>query len=65
MDDGNAREERGAHEVGPGQNTPFDRGKRGGQYMDQVSSYTNRDAHSQQITIGDNEDQFSVGSSAS
>jgi hypothetical protein len=60
MDDGNAREERGAHEAGPGKNTPFDRGKRGDEYLDQVSSYTNRDVHSQQNTIGDNRSSFQL-----
>ena len=59
VDDGNAHEERGAYKVVPGQNVPFDRGKRG-DYMDQVSLHTSRDADSQQITIGDNRSSFQL-----
>ena len=60
VDDGNAHEERGAYKVVPGQNVPFDRGKRGDEYIDQVSSHTSRDADSQQITIGDNRSSFQL-----
>ena len=60
MDDGIARDERGAHEVRPGHNVPFDRGKGGDAYMDKVSSHTSRDTHSQRITIEDNRSTFQL-----